>query len=67
MDVWIQGRGMGRLGRLGLTYIHHHVKQMASGKLLYSTGAELSALRGPREGHWGPGGRFRREGTYVCM
>lgn len=46
-DVWTQKGGKGWLGwngRLGLADIHYHVKQTASGKLLYSTWSSAQGL-----------------------
>ena len=47
-------------------HIHYHVKQIASGNLLYDAGSSNPVLSDNLEGCHG-GGRLRREGTDVCL
>ena len=57
---------MGRSGRLGLTYIHYHVENIASGKLLYST--RISAQCCDDLKKWdGAGGREAQERRDICI
>ena len=67
--MWVQGRGQGWTGRLGLTYVHVCVKQIPSGSLLYSTGNSALCSVVTWLGGMGVGvrGRSKREGIiYAC-
>ena len=55
---------MGQTERVVLTYMYVCVKQIASGKLLYSTGSSAQCFVMTRR--WG-GGRFKREWRYIYI
>jgi len=45
-----------------------YVKQIASGNMLFAESSIWCSLTTQRVGmEWGVGGRFKREGTYVCL
>ena len=60
-----EGRGVGQTGRLGFTL--PYVKQIASGKLLQSTGSSTWYFLMTQRGgvRRGDGNSLKREGTYV--
>ena len=69
MDRWAQRwkERVGRIGRVALIYIHHRVKQIANGNLLYSTGSlawcSVTTWKGGMWG-WCEGGP---RGVDICM